>query len=207
MIRKKRGSLRLAGVLSVSALLFFVGCAAGPQVSRVESGTVTDVSGRWNDTDSRLVAEEMLKDAFKSPWLGNAAKEKGKAPTVIVGTVVNRSTEHINVQTFIKDLERELINSGQVEFVAGKGEREEIREERIEQAVNASDETQKGPGKETGADFMLKGVLNSILDEAGRTKVIFYQVDLEMYDMANNKKVWIGQKKIKKVIERKRFSF
>lgn len=200
-------NLKFAGVLSVSALLLLSACATGPKVARVESEAVTDVSGRWNDTDSRLVAEEMLKDALKSQWLENAAKEKGKSPTVIVGTVVNRSTEHISVQTFIKDLERELINSGKVDFVAGKGEREEIREERFDQAVNASDETQKGPGKEIGADFMLKGVLNSILDEAGGTKVIFYQIDLEMYDMVNNKKVWIGQKKIKKVVERKKFSF
>lgn len=203
----RKFNLRIAGVLSVSALLFFAGCATGPQVSRVESETVTDVSGRWNDTDSRLVAQDMLKDALKSAWLENSAKAKGKQPTVIVGNVVNRSTEHINVQTFIKDLERELINSGQVEFVAGKGEREEIREERMDQAVNAADDTQKGPGKEIGADFMLKGVLNSILDESGGTKVVFYQVDLEMYDMVNNKKVWAGQKKIKKVVERKRFSF
>ena len=204
---KKRINLKIAGVLSVSALLFFSGCATGPKVSRVESDTAIDVSGRWNDTDSRLVAQEMLKDALNNPWLEKTTKEKGKQPTVIVGTVVNRSTEHISVQTFIKDLERELINSGKVDFVAAKGEREEIREERMDQAANATDETQKGPGKEIGADFMLKGVLNSILDEAGGTKVIFYQIDLEMYDMANNKKVWAGQKKIKKVVERRRFSY
>ncbi len=194
-------------ILGVVGFYFLVGCATGPQVARVEAGTVTDISGRWNDTDSRLVAEEMVKDALGRPWLEKFTKGSGKPPTVIVGTVVNRSTEHINVQTFIKDLERELINSGQVEFVAAKGEREEIREERKEQALHSTEETQKGPGKETGADYMLKGVLNSIPDEAGGIKAIFYQVDLELFDMANNKKVWGGQKKIKKVIERKRLGF
>lgn len=194
-------------LLGIVGFYFLVGCATGPQVSRVETGTITDISGRWNDTDSRLVAEEMVKDALSRPWLEKFSKGSGKPPTVIVGTIVNRSTEHINVQTFIKDLERELINSGQVEFVAAKGEREEIREERKEQALHSTEETQKGPGKETGADYMLKGVLNSIPDEAGGIKAMFYQVDLELFDMANNKKVWGGQKKIKKVIERKRLGF
>lgn len=202
-----RTTCRSGLVLVAVGLLFLMGCATGPQVARVEAGTVTDISGRWNDTDSRLVAEEMLKDALGRPWLENFTKGQGKPPTVIVGTVVNRSTEHINVQTFIKDLERELINSGRVEFVAAKGEREEIREERKEQALHSTEETQKGPGKEIGADYMLKGVLNSIPDEAGGIKAIFYQVDLEMFDMANNRKVWGGQKKIKKIIERKRLGF
>lgn len=193
--------------LGLVGFYFLVGCATGPQVTRVGTETVTDISGRWNDTDSRLVAEEMVKDALTRPWLESFAKTKGKPPTVIVGTVVNRSTEHINVQTFTKDLERELINSGRVEFVAAKGEREEIREERKEQALHSTEETQKGPGKEIGADYMLKGVLNSIPDEAGGIKAIFYQVDLELFDMANNKKVWSGQKKIKKVIERKKLGF
>src|SRR3989338_8860396 len=92
-------------IVILFALFLLTSCATGPKVARVESESVTDVSGRWNDTDSRLVAEEMLKDALKRPWLENSTKEKGKPPTVIVGTVVNRSTEHISVQTFIKDLE------------------------------------------------------------------------------------------------------
>jgi uncharacterized protein (TIGR02722 family) len=185
----------------------FIASCAGPKVSRVGTDTVTDLSGRWNDTDSRLVAEEMVKDALSRPWIDNYTKKHGKQPTVIVGTVLNRSHEHINVQTFTKDLERELTNSGRVQFVAGRGEREEIREERVDQAQHAKDETVKGPGKEIGADYMLKGTINTILDEAKGTKVIFYQVDLELIDIGKNIKVWFGQKKIKKVIERSRANF
>ena len=92
-------------------------------------------------------------------------------------------------------------------FVAGKGEREEIREERREQAVHALEDTQKAPGKEIGADYMLKGNISTILDESEGVKAVFYQVDLELIDLQNNVKSWFGQKKIKKVIERKRLLF
>ncbi len=196
----------LKGILIFIMGIAIVSCA-GPKVSRVGTDTVTDLSGRWNDTDSRLVAEEMVKDALSRPWIDNYSKKYAKQPTVIVGTVLNRSHEHINVQTFTKDLERELTNSGRVQFVAAKGEREEIREERVDQAQHSSDETAKGPGKEIGADYMLKGTINTILDEAKGTKVIFYQVDLELIDIGKNIKVWFGQKKIKKVIEKNRSGF
>jgi uncharacterized protein (TIGR02722 family) len=177
------------------------------KVTRVDTGIVTDLSGRWNDTDSQMVAEAMVREALGNPWLGNFTKGKSRQPVVIVGTVLNKSHEHINVQTFISDLERELTNSQKVTFVAGKGEREEVREERREQAVHAREDTQKAPGKEIGADYMMRGSISTILDEQDGAKAVFYQIDLEMVDMENNVKAWFGQKKIKKVVEKKRTIF
>jgi uncharacterized protein (TIGR02722 family) len=182
------------------------GCAS-TTVSRVDAATVIDLSGHWNDADSQQVAEAMIKDALSQPWLTNYTNTTKRQPVVIVGTITNRSHEHINVQTFINDLERELTNSGRVTFVAGRGEREEIREERRDQAANSLESTQKAPGKEIGADYLLRGSLSTIEDEADGTKAIYYQVDLEMVDLANNVKSWFGQKKIKKVVERKRVIF
>ncbi len=203
MIRRHRPSL----VAMMSVALALSGCGHETKVTRVGTEVVIDLSGRWNDTDSRMVAEAMVKDALQYPWLGNFEKVSQRQPVVVVGTVLNSSHEHINVQTFITDLERELTNSQKVTFVAGKGERDEVRSERKEQAIYAREETQKAPGKETGADFMMKGTIATILDEADGTKAIFYQVDLQMIDLENNAKVWYGQKKIKKVVERKRTIF
>ncbi len=200
----------LRAALALGCLIVFLGsmvsCSA-TRVSRVDTGTVIDLSGRWNDTDSRLVAESMIKEALERPWLNNYLGAHEKQPVVVVGRIANRSHEHINVDTFIKDLERELTNAQKVTFIAGRGKREEIRAERAEQAVHALESTQKGPGKEIGADFMLQGTINTILDEADGTKAVFYQVDLELINIENNVKSWFGQKKLKKVVERKRVIF
>jgi PBP1b-binding outer membrane lipoprotein LpoB len=91
--------------------------------------------------------------------------------------------------------------------VASKSEREEVREERQDQQSQSSQETAKGLGKEIGADYMLKGSINSILDESGGVRAVYYQVDLELFDLEKNLKVWAGQKKIKKVIEKRRLGF
>ena len=190
-------------ILIVGIMLLSAGCASTPKVERKEVDTTIDLSGRWNDTDSRLVSEEMIQDCLSRPWMGSYKdKHGGRIPTLIVGRVKNRSHEHINVQTFVKDLERALINSGQVQFVASEGEREGVREERLNIAEHSSDETMKEAGQEIGADYMLIGTINTIRDDIEGKAVMFYQVDLELIDIEKNLKVWIGDKKIKKLIKR-----
>ena len=45
---------------------------------------------------------------------------------------------------------------------------------------------------------------NSIEDREGGKQVTYYQVDLTLTDIETNEKIWLGPKKIKKFIERKR---
>jgi len=187
-------------------LLFFV-AACGTSVKRMEVEQVKDISGRWNDTDSRLVAEEMIKDCLAQPWLGKAKSKLGKEPVVIVGTVRNQSHEHINTETFVENLQRYLINSGEVDFVASKKERGEIRDERLDQDTNASEETRKGHGQELGADFVLSGVINTIQDSEGGKSVMYYQTNLKLLNVKTNQIAWNGEKKIKKFVKRSRAGF
>jgi uncharacterized protein (TIGR02722 family) len=201
--------LQLHKKLAVLVLIFLVTACAGPSVKRTEVDKTIDLSGQWNDTDSRLVAEEMILDCLERPWLQRyEAGHPGKAPAVIVGTVKNRSHEHINTQVFIKDLERALINSGRVAFVASKDERVELREEKADQQYGfTAPETQKSISREVGADYMLQGSINTIKDEIKGKYVILYQVNLELIELETHLKKWIGQKEIKKYVKRSRFTF
>lgn len=195
----------LIALLSLTVLLSAAGCAS-TKVERVELDEQIDVSGRWNDTDSQMVSKEMVEDCVTRPWLESfVQKQNGRVPVVIVGTVRNQSLEHINTQTFIKDLERSLINSGKVDFVAARTERSEVRDERVDQAKNAREDTAKEQGMEIGADYMLQGSINAIEDREKKTRVMYYQVNLELIDIESTKKVWIGEKKIKKYITQSRF--
>jgi len=185
----------------------FSGCASTPRVQRVDSRTVIDLSGKWNDTDSRLVSDEMIRDCLNDPWLIRHMTGSGsKKPVVIVGVMRNKSTEHIVVMTFIKDIERAFIRSGQVTIVASATEREELRSEKDDQRVFSDAATIKQMGKESGADYMMSGEINTIQDQVGGEKVMFYQVDLTLTNIETNEKVWMGDKKIKKLITRSRYS-
>lgn len=188
--------------LGIVLLSLAVSGCAGTQVVRTDPALVTDFSGGWNDTDARLVAEEMIRDCLSGNWINDFNRTSGRVPVVIVGTVKNRTYEHISPQLFIKDLEQALINSGKVQFVASKDGRAEIREERADQQGNAEPSTISAPGHETGADFMLQGNFNSIQDAVPGKYAMLYQVDLELIDMKTNQKRWIGKKEIKKVVLR-----
>ena len=189
-------------MLVLTALFGLSACGGGKSVKRISADEVTDLSGEWNDTDSRLVSREMVEDLLAQRWLTRFRSEKGRAPAVIVGRIRNLSHEHINTRTFIADIERALINSGEVDFVASPEEREDIRKERMDQDLNASEATRKTMGEELGADFMLQGAINSIVDAIEGQQARFYQVDLTLIDLQTNRKIWVGQKKIKKTIAR-----
>jgi uncharacterized protein (TIGR02722 family) len=182
------------------------GCSSGKTVSRVDTDTTIDLSGRWNDTDSRLVSEEMIGDALGGTWYTDYMQQKGDRPTVIVGTVRNKSSEHIPVSTFVGDIERAFVNSNKVRVVATAEEREEVRDERADQGKFASDETIKQFGQEHGADYMMIGTISSVLDKEEGDEVRFYQVDMTLVDIATNEKTWMGQKKIKKFVGRDKYA-
>jgi uncharacterized protein (TIGR02722 family) len=186
--------------ISVLAVSLTLGSCGNRKVKRIDPSTQTDLSGRWNDTDSRLVAEEMIKDVLERPWRTQFVAQYDRRPVVIVGSVRNRSTEQIEASTFIKNIERAFINSGTVSVVQSGEDRKELRDERSEQQIFASEESRKRWGKEKGADFMLNGVINSLLDQYKNRRTITYQVNLELTNLETNEKVWLGEKEIKKFI-------
>lgn len=197
-------SKTLAAALAVLAFSL-AGCSTS--VTRMNASEVKDLSGAWNDTDSQLVAAEMMKDVLSREWIDDFKNTNNRKPAVIVGEVRNLSDEHISVSAFIEELQRNLINSGKVIFVASSTERKEIRGERADQDINASEATRKAMGKEKGADFMLQGTINTIIDVGGSDQLRYYQVNLTLISLSDNVIVWNGEKKIKKMIERSRLRF
>ena len=203
--KKIAAAAELTAVVLLTVMV--LASCASTQVKRTETDEVIDLSGRWNDTDSRLVAEEMVSDSLSRPWLSDYTAANGAKPVLIVGTIRNKSSEHIETGVFIKDIERELINSGKVKFVASKIERDEIREERKDQQTFATMESVKDLVAETGADFMMIGQITSVTDAVDGKKVVLYQVDMEIINLESNEKVWIGSKEVKKLIKKSKASW
>jgi uncharacterized protein (TIGR02722 family) len=197
MINKMKLLLIAALVVSV------VGCAT--RVTRIDSDQEVALSDRWNSKDSQLVAEEMVTDMLSFPWARDFELENSNRPTIIIQRIANKSHEHIAIDTFVNDIKRSIIRSGRADFVAGGEERKAIRNERQDQELNAAQA--KEQGQELAADFAISGSLNSIVDQVGDDRVTFYQVDMKLIDMANNREVWNGQKKIKKLHEKGGFGF
>ncbi len=197
----------VALVALVSGSLFLTGCA-GTSVSRVDVSEEIALTDRWNATDSRMVSEEMIDDMLSFPWLDRwrqANADRDRQPTVIVMGVRNRSHEHIETNTFINDLRRAMIRSGQVDFVASGDVRDAIRAERQDQEFQTQAGTAAALAQEAGANFALSGSIDSWVDQLDGRRVTNYQIDLKLIDMQTNREVWAGQKNLQKFQQRSRF--
>ncbi len=182
-----------------------MGCSRGTQVTRVDPETTIDLSGFWNDADSRQVANTLIEDALDHPWARRFMQQNGgELPAVIFGTVRNRTTEHIAVNAFLRDMEAAFLRTGVARVVADPEQRQQVRDERADQQQNASQATRARMRNELGADFILVGEITSIEDIEGNQEVIYYQIDLNLTDLETNERVWIGQERIKKFVERSR---
>lgn len=187
--------------LVVIFTISLISCTAKREVQRINPDEQIDLSGRWNDSDSRLVAEQLTAQLLGEKWLARYEQENpGKKPVLIVGLINNKSHEHIETETFIKDIERSIINVGSVRLVQAGDKREALRYERGDQQDYASAATAKKWGMELGADYMVQGSINSIVDEYNKQKTVTYQINLELTHLETNEIVWIGDKKIKKLI-------
>ncbi|MBL6448829.1 penicillin-binding protein activator LpoB [Fulvivirga sp. 29W222] len=194
-----KNSLKSISYLFIIGLIAF-GCSQR-SVTRVSPDQQIDLSGRWNDVDSKMVANKMVQQFLNSPRYQQYASDNGKTPAIIVGYIKNKTSEHIDSDNYIKKFELEIFNSGLADLVESPEFREKLREERADQQEFASPETAARWGREYGADLMLFGTMTSETDTYNKKKVVNYITTLYLTDMETNKRVWYGQEEIKKYIE------
>ena len=204
----RRAIGRQKKLLTLMLLASVASACNNKRVARIEPTAVTDLSGRWNDADSRLVANELIGQSLNAPWMKRYAESHGgDAPAIIVGDFRNRTMEHIQVATFVRELERAFVGSSAVRVVASSQERSSVRAERDDQQQYAMATSRAALAKEQGARYMLQGDVQAIEDQEGREKIVYYQVDATLLDLESNEKVWIGQHRIKKYIDRRRIGW
>lgn len=194
-------------ILSICTLALFSSCASY-SVDRISENENIDLSGNWNDTDIRIVTSALIDQCLSSQWINNyRIKNIGNYPTVIVGRISNKSSEHLDTTIISKKVEVALVNSGQVRTVADFDNKDLVRAEKLDQQYNASSETAAELGEEYGADYMLQGSVKINVDQIGGKMVKTYYVDLELVDIESNIKVWLGSDTVKKYISMPKYRF
>lgn len=198
----KKSTILLHAIALAFVTVVMVSCGS-TKVARVDSGTVVDLSGYWNDTDMKIVTDSLISECIASPRVAKFEATNGRPPFVILGKIANKSSEHLDTGILSKRFQTAIINSGVLEFVADASQREQLRNEKSDQAENAYD-TAKSIGNEQAADFMLQGTVTTIIDTDGKKKSVrTYQVDMQLIDIESNRIVWQGQNsEIKKLVKR-----
>lgn len=126
---------------------------------------------------------------------------------MIVGRILNRSSEHMDTSIIAKRFEMAMINTGKVDLVADIEMRDDLREEREQQQYYASEETAVALGREIGADFILQGAVRTVVDQVSGKTVRTYYVSVELIDIETSRKVWVGEETVKKLIEQPKYTW
>ncbi len=196
-----------------ACLLLTGGCVAtttGTVVTRTDPNDTAggDLSGEWNDIDANMVAEEMINDCLTRPWLeAFKAQNMGRKPVIRFHSIKNRSSDRIDTKFFSKQVERALLNSGQVEILAAMDEMNDVFNEQ-ELAASKGGPDAGDYSQEPDADFILNGwvVSQNETDGYGRT-VKAYLVTMELINAKSTQKVWIGEKRIRKVVDQAAYTW
>lgn len=199
---------KIKSVLLLLCCLAILSSCASMGVTRLDEGYDEDLSGYWNDTDIRQVSEKLVSQCLSAPWILDYLMDNSNMkPTLIVGQIQNRSSEHMDTTIISKKFEMALVNSGKVNTVADFYFRDDVREEKLDQQYNASVETASELGEEIGADFMLQGSVKFNLDQVSNTAIRTYYVDMELVNIESGQKVWLGQETVKKKVQKSSYRF
>jgi penicillin-binding protein activator len=184
--------------LLIGLLIMLASCTA-VRVERQSSDTEVDLSGQWNDTDVKIMAESITQNLLNSDWVNQQTSEK---QTIIFDRIENKTMEHVETDAILKLVEKKLLDSQRFIVLASGINRSVARQEKKDYEANNQDPAGFKIVKEQAAKYIIQGVLHSILDQLKDDKTIYYQLTLNIIEIDKNKLVWSGQKRIKKLIQK-----
>lgn len=188
-------------LLAVAALLAFSSC--GPKA--FVKGQYDDVNrenlmdDQWSETDMQVAVKTLVDSMVAHPSITNAKK----MPIVMVTNLQNKTSEHIDTQSIMDMVRVDLTNSGKVAFVDKEARQDISNEYDYQNSGMVGDETKKGPGGQTGADFIINGRLDSIVKEVGKDKSVYYKLTLNLTNLKTGVISWTNQKQLRKTFKKK----
>lgn len=157
------------------------------------------LNDQWSETDMQNAVKDLVASLVSHPSIANAKTP----PVVMVTQLQNKTSEHIDTQNIMDMFRVELMNSGRVEFI-DKEARQDIKDEYDYQNSGVvSEETKKGPGGQIGADFIVNGRMDSIVQEVGKDKTVYYKMTMNLTNLKTSKMVWSNYKQMRKQFKKK----
>lgn len=175
-------------------LISTIGCSSVSKTEKDQS--IPERIVIWNESDSESIADSLISISLQAEWNKNFSQKR--KPIIVVGKMENKSKENIDVSLLAKDIERSLINSGEVSFISSKEKREIIRADR----KNFEDFAEKDKFikymKPLKADFFMSGVVYSQVDSSVTPIRKKYELSLNIISTKNATVVWEGVQSITK---------
>lgn len=157
------------------------------------------MNDQWSETDMQVVVKSMVESLTKHP----AVAQVKTPPDVIMNQLQNKTSEHIDTQSIMDMIRVELTNSGKVSFLDKEARKEISDEYDYQNSGMVSKETKKTAGSQIGADYVINGRIDSIVQEVGKDKSVYYKITLNLTNIKTTRIVWTEQKQIRKTFKKK----
>ena len=196
-----------AGALGLCAALVLSGCASGPKVSYVSPDSVDTTTINYGSTDLTTTAQTLVNQMLASGSVQNITKGPQK-PVVFIGSVTNNSDQHIDVTALTNAISTPLINGGQFQFV-DMTQVAAVKKQLNYQASSGmvDPKTATAIGHQLGARYMLYGWISSINQRNSSQQSLFMQFTLKLMDLKTGVIIWQGEKRIRKLAQKKGFGW
>ncbi|KXI23806.1 penicillin-binding protein activator LpoB [Photobacterium sanguinicancri] len=184
----------LIAVLSLAMLLG--GCAQKVSYGDAQEAETTTIE--FGSTDLQKIAVEMTDSMLAS---GSVAyiTANGKRPIVVVDSIKNKTSEHIDTESVTDSISTRLLNSGKFRFVdmtRVEAVRKQLNFQNNDELVNQSTAIQFG--QMVGAQYMLYGNLASIVKQNGSDKDVYYKMTMRLMDLKTGLIEWADETEIRK---------
>jgi len=187
-------SLTLVSVLAACGPKAFVKGEYDEDVNRENL-----MNDQWSETDMQVAVKAMVTSMVNHSTIANAKR----VPVVIVTNLQNKTSEHIDTQNIMDMVRVDLSQSGKVAFV-DKEARQDISDEYdYQNSGTTAEESKKSTGGQTGADFIINGRLDSIVQEVGKDKTVYYKLTLNLTNLKTGVIAWTNYKQIRKIYKKK----
>jgi uncharacterized protein (TIGR02722 family) len=157
------------------------------------------LNDEWSETDMQKTVAELVGSLMAHPTIANAKTP----PLVMVTNLQNKTSEHIDTQSIMDMVRVDLMNGGKVAFVDKEARQDVADEYAYQNSGMVSDTSKKGPGGQIGADFVINGRIDSIVQEVGKDKSVYYKLTLNLTNLKTNVMAWSNHKQIRKTYKKK----
>ena len=183
------GRLALGLVVLVGA-----GCASGPEVTYQDPSKAETVTAEFGTTDVQMITEKMVASLLETTIFG------AERPVIWVTPIRNKTSEHIDAKMVTDRIRTALLKSGKVRFTAASDIPKELQKQLDYQNESGvvDPSTASRQAQQIGAKFMLYGEIGSIVKQSNRTKLVDYQVTLNLTNVQTGLIEWADEKSIRK---------
>ncbi|MDR0484700.1 MAG: penicillin-binding protein activator LpoB [Alphaproteobacteria bacterium] len=179
--------------LSIALLLFLTACGG----TSYQATSQNTASSTFSVVDQKMLIETLTTKLLSDKAF--LAELDGEKPTLLIDTVKNKTSEHIDTESMTDTLKVAIVKSRMFSII----NRDKLDVLAKENAINQSGlgDAQRATklGKLWGAKYVMYGNFSSIVSFVGSEKQTYYKFTLIVQNIETGEEVWIDEAEINKV--------